>query len=132
MQLRGIFLCRWQDICSPLRSRLSPDLLEALACLYCWKRQEFGIKDPRQKKRNLSCERFAKLSLVDLTPLIPDTDTSAEEDDEEDIQENFSADLAEEGIDGIAIQEEDDQLIIASEARLRHEENERTDRLQRR
>ena len=41
--------------------------------------------------------------------------------------------MAEEGIDGIAIQEEDDpQLIIASEARLRHEANERTDRLQRR
>ena len=38
---------------------------------------------------------------------------------------SVQADLAEEGIDGIAIQEEDDQLITASEAGLRHEANEK-------
>jgi hypothetical protein len=51
-------------ICSPTRSRLTPDLLKCLSCLYGWKREELIISDSRVAKRLKAAEQFAILSVT--------------------------------------------------------------------
>ena len=105
-------------ICSPLRSRLSPDMLEALSCLYYWKRDELKIIDPRQKTRRATCERFAVLSF-NLTPVQQDVDDGENVDEDDDIQENFTEDLVAEGVESMDVTAlRDKEMINIHERRM--------------
>ena len=69
-------------ICSPTRSNLKPEMVNKLACMSLWLREEFGYDISSRKARSTStCTRFVTLSvnLVLVSPAI-----------EEQEEENFS------------------------------------------
>ena len=78
-------------ICSPLRSRLFPDMLQSLSCLYGWKRAELGYCDGRVGKRQRVSDRFAKLN-INLELVSPDEviNTACEEELQEDLTEDMA------------------------------------------
>ena len=75
-------------ICSPLRSRLTPEMLKCLSCMYGWKREELGYSDARVTKRLKTAERFARLS-IDLEIIAPEVNA-----DDLEMQEDLSEDMA--------------------------------------
>jgi hypothetical protein len=78
-------------ICSPLRSRLVPEMLEALSCLHGWKKGDFNYTDARTDKRAKTAERFATLSIS--LEIIPGVAVAEEIEFQEDPTEDMAADL---------------------------------------